>query len=171
MTDVHEGNEVVVETPKDTGHQRNTRFGILAAVILAILAIGIGWLVFGDSDDETPIEDAVVSSTIDSTDEALVGADVGFPLGRFENRDSGLRIIWLNEDGTYSFNKTGAYVATGKFAVDGDVLTLLGEGIDPQADSGTYNWRYEDDTLKFTVIEDAHRGRYAFITYPFVRAE
>ena len=108
MTGVQEYREAVVETPeKPQGPRRSKTFPVLAIVIAAIVAIGLAWLTFRDSADETPIEDSVVSATIDSTDEALVGTNVEFPFGRFENRDSGLRILVVREDGTYTFNNQG----------------------------------------------------------------
>ncbi len=166
MTGVQEYEETVIETPQEQGPGRSTTFRLLAIMIAAIVAIGLAWLVFRDSGDETPIEDSVVSATINSTDEALVE----LPLGRFENRDSGLRIMVLHEDGTYTFNIQGVAI-NGTYEVDGDLFTVLTEDLDPEAGSGTYNWTYEDGILKFKVIEDAHRFRYSFITYPFVLTE
>jgi hypothetical protein len=70
----------------------------------------------------------------------------------------------------YTFNVRG-FAVNGTYEVDGDVFTFLTDELDPQPDSGTYRWTYEDGDLKFNVIEDAHRLRYAFITYPFVLTE
>ncbi len=170
MTGVQEYTEAVIETPQEQGPGRSTTFRLLAIMIAAIVAIGLAWLAFRDSGDATPIEDSVVSATINSTDEALVGTNVEFPFGRFENRDSGLRILVVHEDGTYTFNNQG-FSVNGTYEVDGDLFTFLTDDIDPQADSGTYRWTYEDSNLKFNVIEDGHRLRYAFITYPFVLTE
>jgi hypothetical protein len=170
MTGVQEYKEAVIETPQEQGPGRSPTFRVLAIMIAAIVAIGFAWLILRDSGDETPIEDSVVSSTINSTDEALVGTNVELPFGRFENRDSGLRIVVLHEDGTYTFNNQG-FAINGTYELDGDLFTVLTEDIDPEADSGTYRWSYEDGILKFNVIEDAHRWRYAFITYPWVLTE
>ena len=166
MTGVQEYRETVVETPqKLQGPGRSNTFRVLAIMIAAIVAIGLAWLAFSDSGDETPIEDSVVSATADSTDEALVGTNVEFPFGRFENRDSGLRILTVHEDGTHTFNTPQGFTISGTHEVDGDLFTFL------TADSGTYNWTYEDGILKFRVIADADRLRYAFITYGWVLAE
>jgi hypothetical protein len=168
MTDVQEYREAVVETPQGPG--RSKTFRILAIMIAAIAAIGFGWLAFGDSGDEAPIEDPIVSETANSTDEALVGTNVEFPFGRFENRDAGFRVLVVHEDGTYTFNVHGNAV-NGAYEVDGDVFTFLTDDTDRQADSGTYHWTYEDGNLKFNAIEDGHRYRSAFITYRWVLTE
>lgn len=171
MTDVQEYRQAVVETPpKPQGPGRGKTFRILAIVIAAIVAIGLVWLAFGDSGDEAPIEDPIVSETANSTDEALVGTNVEFPFGRFENRDAGFRVLLVHEDGTYTFNINGNAV-NGTYEIDGEVFTFLTEDTGPPADPGTYRWTYEDGNLKFNVIEDAHRLRYAFITYPWVLTE
>ena len=169
MTDVQEYRQAVVETPQRPG--RSKTLPVLAIVIAAIVAIGLAWLAFRDSGDATPIEDSVVSATINSTDEALIGTNVEFPFGRFENRDSGLRILTVHEDGTYTFNTPQGFTIRGTYEVEGDLFTFLTVDIDSQADSGTYNWTYEDGILKYRVIADADRLRYAFITYRWVLAE
>jgi len=166
MTGVQEYKEAVIETPKKQGPGRSPTFRVLAIMIAAIVAIGFAWLVLRDSGDETPIEDSIVSATTNSTDEAP-----DFPFGRFENGDSGFRVLTLHEGGTYTFNTPQGFTLRGTSEVDGNVFTFLTADVDPEAGSGTYRWSYEDGNLKFNVIEDADRLRYAFITYPWVLTE
>ena len=190
MAGVQEHREAVVETPEKLQRPGRTKtFRVFAIAVAAVVAIGFAWLLFRDSGDETPIEesivsatanptdealvgteDSIVSATTDPTDEALVGTNVELPFGWFENRDSGMRIVVLHEDGTYTFNNQG-FPVNGAYEVEGDLFTVLTEDVDPQSDSGTYHWTFEDGILKFTVVEDPVRWRSAFITYPFVLVE
>lgn len=145
-----------------TGRGRRSlgALGIVIAVIVVIGAIGCG----GEDEPSTQVEGTVVSTTV--ADQAVTTTEVTFPLGRFENTDSGLRTMELDETGLYIL-RTESGRRSGRFEVDGDVFTFL-ENLGEE--SGTYNWSYEDEVLKFEVIEDASRNRYAFVTYPWVLA-
>ena len=187
MTSVQERREEALEAPRQTDPERRTALIVLAILIASLVAVGLGWLVLRDSDDDT---EAVADSTVeavetdsteeavetDSTEEAVetdstveaVEADVEFPFGWFENRDSGLRIVILNENGTYTFNNRG-FAFNGTYEVDGDLFTVQNE--DLESAPGEYRWTYEEGTMQFEVIEDPMSRRAAFLSLPFVLTE
>jgi len=166
MTEVKDRRERAIDTPESSGRLgRSTTFRVLGILIVVIAAIGLFFLAIRDSDDESPTqaEGAVVTTTV--VDEVQSPVEVTFPLGRFENTDSGLRTMELTETGSYIF-RTDTGRVSGRFEVEGDLFKM-----DSAFDPGTYRWTFDDEVLKFQVVEDANRNRYAFITYPWVLSE
>ena len=178
MTSVQERREEALEAPRQTDPERRTTLIVLAILITSLVAVGLGWLVIRNSDDGTePVTDSTEEAVeTDSTEEAVetdstveaVEADVEFPFGWFENRDSGLRIVILNENGTYTFNNRG-FAFNGTYEVDGDLFTVQNE--DLESAPGEYRWTYEEGTMQFEVIEDPMSRRAAFLSLPFVPTE
>ena len=169
MTGVREREEGVVEIPEATdGPGRSRTLRLLAIVIAAAVALAVAWLVFRDSSDEE-------STTTDPTTEAVVEEDalvedVGFPFGRFENRDTGLRVMILNRDGTYAFNDRG-FAVSGVFEFDADLFTVLTEDQQQLRGPGMYSWTFEDDTLEFARIDDTSANRNLFLSREFTLTE
>lgn len=85
-----------------------------------------------------------------------------FPFGTYAN-SSGTSNYEFFADGTYTWGvNQNALSANGKYRVDGESFTFLGQDDGGCPRDGNYIWSFKDNLLRFELVEDSCGSRRLF---------